>query len=126
MTLLASYSAILKGTKLPQFSWTTADGTIRVQAQGTPDAVTLWQATNEKARDFRLATIKDGWKSTPLSDTDGGTYVAKVEKPANGWTAFFVELTYPSGGLAPFKFTTDVKVVPDVNPFRYTQPTPPR
>jgi PhoPQ-activated pathogenicity-related protein len=126
MTLLASYSAILKGTKLPQFSWTIADGTIRVQAQGTPDAVTLWQATNENARDFRLATIKDGWKSTPLSDTDGGTYVAKVEKPANGWTAFFVELTYPSGGLAPFKFTTDVKVVPDVNPFKYTQPTPPR
>jgi hypothetical protein len=30
---------------------------------------------------------------------------------------YFIELTFPSGGLYPFKFTTGVRVVPDVLPF---------
>jgi PhoPQ-activated pathogenicity-related protein len=45
--------------------------------------------------------------------------VAKVEKPAQGYTAFFVELTYDSGFSAPFKFSTEVGVVPDVLPFKW-------
>jgi hypothetical protein len=34
-------------------------------------------------------------------------------KPLAGWTAFFIELTYPSGGKYQFKFTTAVRIVPD-------------
>ena len=44
-------------------------------------------------------------------------YVAKVPEPAQGWTAFFVELTFDSGGPFPHKFTTEVHVVPDTLPF---------
>jgi len=34
-----------------------------------------------------------------------------------------VELTFPSGvPMAPFKFTTGVKVVPDVEPFKDWRP----
>ena len=47
----------------------------------------------------------------------GGVYIGASPKPATGWTAFFVELTYPSGGKYPFKFTTAVRIVPDVLPF---------
>jgi hypothetical protein len=32
---------------------------------------------------------------------------------------FFVELVYDSGGKYPFKFTTEVSVVPDVLPFKF-------
>lgn len=125
MTLLAAYSAVIKGGKLPQFSWTVeTDGSIRVKNSDKPDAVKLWQATNPDARDFRLMTIKDAWTSTDLKDEGGGVYVARVEKPAKGWTAFFVELTYGTG--TPLKFTTDVKVVPDIQPFKYQQPKAPR
>ena len=127
MTLLACYSAVLKDTRLPQFSWSLeADGSIRVKVDDKPGSVKLWQATNAEARDFRLDTILDSWKSTDLKDEGGGTYVAKVNKPAKGWTAFFAELTYPSDSGAPFKFTTQVRVIPDVKPFKYTQPTAPR
>jgi hypothetical protein len=35
-------------------------------------------------------------------------------------------LTYGNGTPAPFKFTTQVRVVPDVKPFKYKQPTPPK
>jgi PhoPQ-activated pathogenicity-related protein len=125
-TLLACYSAVLHQDKLPQFSWTVSEGAIRVQAQDKPTAVKLWQATNEKTRDFRIGTIHDAWKSTDLTESGSGAYVAQVEKPASGWTAFFVELTFPGNGAEPFKFTTDVKVVPDVHPYKYSPPTAPR
>jgi hypothetical protein len=37
--------------------------------------------------------------------------------PKRGFTAYMVELTFPSGlTLAPFKFTTGVKVLPDIEP----------
>jgi PhoPQ-activated pathogenicity-related protein len=127
MTLLACYSAVVRGDKLPKFSWTAdREGVLRVKNQDKPSEVRLWKATNESARDFRLQTIGPVWESTELGDEGGGVYVAKVEKPSKGWTAYFVELTYTNGTAAPFKFTTDVHVVPDVKPFKYTQPTPPR
>ena len=34
-----------------------------------------------------------------------------------GWTAFFVELVYDSGTPIPYKFTTQVHVVPERLPF---------
>ena len=127
MTLLACYSAVLNGSKLPEFSWSVeGEGLVRVKNSDKPDAVKLWQATNPDARDFRLDTIKDAWTNTSLKDEGGGVYLAKVEKPAKGWTAFFVELTYRNGKSAPFKFTTQVCVTPDVTPFKYTQPIAPR
>jgi len=88
--------------------------------------VKLWQATNEEARDFRLMTIGPAWKSTALKAEGRGDYVAIAEKPARGWTAYFVELTFTNGTAQPFKFTTDVHVVPDVLPYKYAKPTPPR
>ena len=42
-----------------------------------------------------------------------------MNKPGEGFTAFFMELIYDSGGKYPFKFTTDVSVVPDVLPFSF-------
>jgi PhoPQ-activated pathogenicity-related protein len=117
----------VKDTKLPQFSWKVEkDGVIRVQNTDKPSEVKLWQATNPDARDFRLVTIKDAWKSSPLADEGGGVYLAKLDKPAKGWTAFFVELTYANGTATPFKFTTEVRVTPDVLPHKYVKPSPPK
>ena len=84
-----------------------------------PSEVKLWQASNPGARDFRLTTIGLKWKATPLAAQANGEYVAKVPQPKHGYTAYMVELTFPSGlGLAPFKFTTGVKVIPDVEPLK--------
>jgi PhoPQ-activated pathogenicity-related protein len=117
---LAFYNAVLTGATLPQFTWKVEkDGTIRVNAKDPPSAVKLWQVTNPGARDFRLSSIGAKWKSAPLTARGNGEYVAKVAKPKRGFTAYLVELTFPSGlEEAPFKFTTGVKVVPDVEPFR--------
>ena len=127
MTLLGAYAAIVKGSHLPEFTWAfEGEGQIRVKAADKPQSVKLWQATNPKARDFRLMTIKEAWTSTevPQDGKTEGVYVAKVGKPEQGWTACFVELTY--GTNMPMKFTSGVRVVPDIKPFKYTMPTAPR
>ena len=124
-TLAACYNAVLTKAHLPRFSWNfQADGSVRVLADDKPAAVKLWQATNPNARDFRLETIGAAWTSTDLVPQSDGSYLGAVPKPDKGWTAYVVELTYKSPGApAPFKFTTDVKVIPDVVPFKF-QPKP--
>jgi PhoPQ-activated pathogenicity-related protein len=115
--ILAFYQAVLEDKPLPQFSWKVeSDGSLRVHTQTRPQKVTLWQATNPKARDFRLEAIGPAYKQSPLQPESDGVYVARVEKPATGWTAFFVELTFDSGGAQPYKFSTQVHIVPDVLP----------
>ena len=43
--------------------------------------------------------------------------MAKVDKPAEGFTAFFVELTFGSPAEHSFKFTSGTRVIPDVRPY---------
>ena len=118
--MLACYHAILNHVRLPQFSWTLeTDGAIRVTTKDTPTTVKLWQATNPDARDFRIETLGPQYESSVLSEQGSGVYIGKVPPPAKGWTAFFVELTFPSGCQAPFKFTTQVRVVPDTLPYKF-------
>jgi PhoPQ-activated pathogenicity-related protein len=100
------------------------DGAIVVQPKGKPTEVRLWQGTNPKARDFRLDTIGKSFTSTLLQPQKDGSFVANVPKPASGYRAYFVELTYQSGGKYPLKFTTEVYVKPDVLPYRWEDARP--
>ncbi|HKQ07280.1 MAG TPA: PhoPQ-activated protein PqaA family protein [Blastocatellia bacterium] len=119
-SLLAFYQAVLNKVRRPQFSWVKEkDGALVVTVKDKPLEVNLWQATNPEARDFRVDTIGKAYTRTALSEAKPGVYVGRVEKPARGYTALFVELVYPSGGKTPFKFTTEVSVVPDILPFKW-------
>ncbi|MBM3835130.1 MAG: PhoPQ-activated pathogenicity [Verrucomicrobia bacterium] len=120
-TLVACYHAVLNKSPLPRFSWKSEpSGGLRVETQDKPTAVKLWQATNPSARDFRLETIGKAWTSANLESQADGSYLARADKPEKGWTAYMVELTYsPKGQPAPFKFTTDVKVVPETLPYKF-------
>jgi PhoPQ-activated pathogenicity-related protein len=117
-SLTAFYDAFLRGTPRPKFTWKfEKDGSIRVKTTDKPSEVKMWQAANPEKRDFRLLSIGPAYKSADLTDQGGGNYVATIQKPEKGWTATFVELTFPSGGKYPFKFTTAVRVTPDTLPF---------
>jgi PhoPQ-activated pathogenicity-related protein len=119
-SLIAFYQAILSNKPRPQFSWKKEkDGSLVVTVKDKPKEVNLWQATNAKARDFRVDSIGKAYTSAPIREQKPGVYVGRVEKPAQGFTAFFVELVYDSGGKYPFKFTTEVSVVPDMLPFKF-------
>ena len=118
-SIFVCYQSILDGGAVPKFSWSLdgKDG-IRVAAQDHPSQVLLWQASNPSARDFRLETLKGSpWKSSTVSEAGPGIFVGRTEVPAKGWTALFVELTFPGRGGVPFKFTTQVRVIPDTLPF---------
>jgi len=117
LNLVAWFRAVTVNYPRPRFYW-RADrkaGALTVRVVDTPTKVLLWQATNPKARDFRLETIGPAWTSTPLSG-DRGIYTATVPA-APGWSAFFVELTFPGPDDLPLVFTTEVVVTPDVYPF---------
>ena len=125
-SLTAFYDAVVRGKPRPRFSWKfEKDGSIRVMAKDKPTEVKLWQATNPEKRDFRLLSIGPAYKSTVLEPGADGAYVARVEKPAKGFTDYFVELTFPSACKYPFKFTTAVRVTPDVLPFPPPEHHPP-
>ena len=59
-----------------------------------------------------------------LAPSGRAPWLAKVDKPAAGWTAYFVELTYPSPSPYPFKFTTEVSVIPDTLPYKWKDARP--
>lgn len=125
-SIAAYFESIVKHTPRPQFTWKIhPDGRIVVDSPTKPSKVTLWQATNPNARDFRLEKIGPAYKSTELAAISPGHYVGQVKHPAKGYTAYFIELTFPSGGVDPFKFTTGVKVSPDVYPFAAPKVDPP-
>jgi PhoPQ-activated pathogenicity-related protein len=116
--LVAWYTAILTGRELPRFTWDAAEpGHMVVNAKTRPTEVLLWTATNPTARDFRLETLGKAWQSTPLAGDDKGVYDARVKTPEKGWTAYFVELQFDSGTPMPYRFSTEVRVVPDTLPF---------
>lgn len=124
-SITAFYDTVLNHRPIPDYAWTVRkDGAIVVRSKVSPSEVKLWQATNPKARDFRVDTIGKAFTSTTLAQRQDGTWVGEVGKPASGWTAYFVELTYPSGDAYPLKFTTEVSVTPNTLPYKWKDARP--
>jgi PhoPQ-activated pathogenicity-related protein len=122
-TLHAFYSAIVSGTPRPEMTWSfEPDGSITVVTKQLPSQVRLWQATNPRARNFRLDAIGPAYRDTPLAPSGPNRWTARVSRPPSGWTAFFVEMTFRGAGRYPLKLTSGVRVVPETLPF----PPPPR
>ncbi len=122
-TMTAFYESVLNGSKRPIFHWTfERDDAIRVTTKEKPSAVKLWQATNPEHRDFRLESVGPIYHSSSVAMESPDVYVARLTVPKQGWTAGFVELSYPSQGKYPFQFTTAVRVIPDTEPYAAPQP----
>ena len=125
-TLATCYDAVLKRAPLPQFEWQhVGEDAVRVTARTEPTVVKLWQATNPEARDFRLESLGKAWTSTELTREADGSWIGRVARPAKGWTAYFVELTFPSTSANPFIFTNVPRVFPDVLPHQWVERKPP-
>lgn len=117
-SMIAFYHGVITGSPRPDYSWTTpTPDSIVVTTEQTPLEVTLWQAHNPETRDFRVEHLGNAYTSTTLSPEADGTYTARVDAPAEGFTAFFVELTYAGAGPQPYKFTTGVSIIPDTTSF---------
>lgn len=116
-SIVAFYQAILEEEARPELHWTVeADGALRVTSNVAPKTVRLWAGTNPKYNDFRIDSAGPIYKSTLLEPIAENTWLARVPKPDSGFTAYFVEAEWERGGRAPFKFTTEVLVNPEIFP----------
>ena len=123
-SIIAFYSTVLTESKRPEYSWTfEEDGSIRVKTPDKPRKVRLWQATNPKARDFRVDTIGKAYTSTTLNEEPEGVYVGKITPPDMGYTAFFVELEFDVKAPFTFKVSTAVRILPDKLPYPDIDPS---
>ena len=114
-SIMAWYNAVVHNVSMPRYTWDVAeDGTITVMSLDKPTEVLLWQAHNPENRNFMKDVIGDAYKSTPLEEIEPGKYQVKLDAPKSGFTAYYVEMSYPSGIKVPFKFSTGTKIVPDV------------
>ena len=121
--MLAWYQRIVSNAPRPQIEWTLdPDGTLRVTTTGTPLQALLWQATNPRARDFRFNEVdRPVWIPTLLIP-ENGEYVTQIEPPVEGWTGFFVELTFAEPPGLPQVYTTQLFITPLETPFSLEQP----
>jgi PhoPQ-activated pathogenicity-related protein len=109
----AFYTTIVNNEPRPQMDWTfEKDGAIHMKTTAKPTQVVMWQANNPKARDFRLDTIGKAYTSTILDDKGGGLFIAKIDKPDPGFTAFFIEATFATK-TSQLKLTSGVRITPD-------------
>ncbi len=94
---------VANGYQPPSYSFSQLpDGTIELQTSGTLADARLYQATNVNAREFRYAAVGSIFNYTNLTDQGGGVFRGNVATPPQGWTAYFVQISFPipTGGLA--------------------------
>lgn len=116
----AWYHAVVHNVTMPRYSWDVAeDGTITVLSLDDPEQVLLWQAHNPNGRNFMQPVIGRAYTSTVLTEIEPGVYKVKLDPPDEGFTAYYIEMAYPSGIDAPLKFTSGVKVVPDITNYEW-------
>jgi PhoPQ-activated pathogenicity-related protein len=116
-TMIAFHYAVIHDIPRPICTWQrSADNTLSVTCSQPPSHVTLWQATNADARDFRVETIGRSYTSKPLTANGDGQYVVRLDKPASGWTASFVQCEFDIGAPVPLRLSTDVHVLPEALP----------
>jgi PhoPQ-activated pathogenicity-related protein len=97
LTTLAVFAQhIALGESMPGLSWKHDDDgdKLRLTLRSTPkpQTVRLWTAHSDD-KDFR----PDEWKATDVNPNESGDYVALVDKPENGFVAFFGEAVYKAG-----------------------------
>lgn len=121
--MIAYFQLLTTDRPRPEYSWQfEEDGIIRIRSVTPAQKVTVWQATNPKARDFRIESIGPAFQSRELQPEADGTYVVRMYSPKEGWTACFAELSYESGGSFPLKVSTAIRILPDRVPFPQIDP----
>ena len=118
-SLVSFYQMILADQDRPEFDWQVQDGVTTIQTGKGPQpmSVKIWSAHNPDARNFQLKQIGEAYKAKEIPLNDHGKYTINIETPEQGWTAYFVELTYPGVGEIPLKMSTGTVVLPDTYPY---------
>lgn len=130
----AFYLSIMNGKPLPQINWTlnttSTGGKITLFSDTTPQTVHCFYATtlDGKRKDFRLLRGTPGnpskpqvhpvlWKQEYVTPLSALSWEVEFKNPAIGWTAFFIQVTFPGLDNSVLEFTTQTLIIPDTDPF---------
>ncbi|MFP4499876.1 MAG: PhoPQ-activated pathogenicity-related family protein [Candidatus Hydrogenedentota bacterium] len=104
------YNAMLTGAEFPSIDWKrNENGALVVTWTKDGGSANLWQAHSPN-RDFRDVA----WQRSALEGD--GRVSAAVEAPDAGWTAYYVEVSWPGMSGMPFGLTTTMTVIPEDYP----------
>lgn len=119
-TILAWFIGLARDEALPVYRFSTAGpGEILLETAEEVGEVLLWEAHNPTARDFRFSVLGEtGFKPRRIAQARSGEWRAKVNISAMGFTAFFLEASFPRASTY-LKVTSEVQVAPDVLPFAW-------
>lgn len=129
-TLSSFYQSVIADKPIPSYAFSfEEDGSIVARLTPAsnneiiqPSAVKLWQAHNPTRRDYRYPYAL--YSDLPVEAEKPNEYRAKVAAPESGWTAYFIELTFPGPTPeTPFKFTSGIRVTPDTYPGVFKTPS---
>jgi len=124
-SLTAWYQQVVADAPRPRITTQVVHGRLVVRSSLPAASARLWETTNATARDFRRMTTGESWQATPLADEGDGTQSAfsvSLAAPAQGFTARFVELTFPGVAGRTQTYSTRIHVAPDQTPFEVTEP----
>lgn len=130
----AFYLSVMKRKTLPVLTWklehTPRGGRITLKTDTVPHSVQVYHATtlSSKRKDFRMYVLTPEhpfhptynpiiWFPTNATQLGKTSFVAEVDNPKKGWTAFFIEVTYPGLKDSALKFTTETLITPNTYPF---------
>lgn len=132
--LRAFYLSVMNGKPMPQISWTlnttSTGGKITLVSDTTPQTVHCYYATtlDGERKDFRLLRGTPGnptkpqvhpvlWKQEYVTPLSALSWAVEFKNPAVGWTAFFIQVTFPGLDNSVLEFTTQTLIIPDKDPF---------
>ncbi len=126
-SLVAFHQMVINDHERPRFDWKVDNGITTIKTGDIkPASIKLWTAHNPNARNFQLKEVGEAFTPQEIAIRDDGQYTIEVETPSQGWSAYFVELTYPGVGQIPLKLTTGTVVLPDKYPYPPFQSKDPR
>ena len=104
-TLITFFKVAVSDLPLAKFGWQLhADGTTSLNWEDEKATLILWQSTNPTL-DYRHAK----WTPTPLQGKNSLT--VKLDKPAEGYLAYYVQATFPSPLNIPYTLSTQITVL---------------
>ncbi|TWT85831.1 PhoPQ-activated pathogenicity-related protein [Posidoniimonas polymericola] len=125
-TLIAFHHSVVHQVERPSITWRPGNGgQMTLVCSTEPTRVTLFQADNPAARDFRKPVIGDAFKPERLAVGADLQATADITTPAEGWRASFVQAEFDIGAATPWRVTTPVWVTPDVLPHAEGKLPPP-
>jgi PhoPQ-activated pathogenicity-related protein len=108
--LAAFYAAMTTDVAMPQLTWERHGDELAASWEEQEGNAFLWSAWSVN-RDFR----QSDWSRQALGGQQ--KVLVKLQRPEEGWNAFYIEVRFPDGPMGRYGLTTEIFVRPATLPY---------